>query len=43
MYQLSRKNYLGRNLMRMRKHFPEEYKFFPPTWILPAEYCDFKN
>lgn len=35
MYYLSRKNYLGRNLMKMRKQFPEEYKFFPETWILP--------
>ncbi len=28
--------------MRMRKNFPEDYKFFPPTWLLPAEYSDFK-
>jgi tubulin polyglutamylase TTLL6/13 len=35
MYHLSRKNYLARNLMRMHHLFPEEYDFFPPTWILP--------
>jgi len=42
MYSLARKNHLGRNLMRMRKNFPDHYKFFPPTWLLPAEYSDFK-
>lgn len=25
MYALARKNYLGRNLMKMRKLFPEQY------------------
>ena len=43
MHSLGRKNHLGRNLMKMRKHFPDDYKFFPPTWLLPAEYSDFKN
>ena len=43
MFSLARKNHLGRNLMRMRKSFPEHYKFFPPTWLLPAEYGDFKS
>lgn len=42
MYSLARKNHLGRNLMRMRKNFPEHFKFFPPTWLLPAEYSDFR-
>jgi len=27
----------------MAKFFPEEYKFFPQTWLLPAEYGDFSN
>lgn len=36
MFCLSRKNYLGRNLMKMRKKFPEQYKFFPLTWMLPS-------
>ncbi len=29
---------LARNLNRMAKVFPQEYAFFPPTWVLPAEY-----
>ena len=29
MYALARKNNLARNLQRMLKHYPEEYKFFP--------------
>ncbi|CAD8074759.1 unnamed protein product [Paramecium primaurelia] len=43
MYSLARKNHLGKNLMKMRKQFPNDYKFFPQTWLLPAEYGDFKN
>ena len=39
---LARKNFLGRNLMKMRKLFPKEYKFFPQTWILPLDLYDFK-
>ena len=42
-YSISRKNNLGRNLERMRRFFPEKYKFFPPTWILPAEWADFRS
>lgn len=40
---LARKNHLGRNLMRIRKALPVDYNFFPPTWLLPAEWADFKN
>lgn len=29
MFSLSRKNHLGRNLMKMRNKFPYDYKFFP--------------
>lgn len=43
MYALSRKNHLGRNLMKMMKHFPHDYRFFPRTWLLPYEMVDFKN
>ena len=39
---LARKNFLGRNLMKMRKLFPKEYKFCPQTWILPLDLYDFK-
>jgi len=39
---LARKNNLGKNLMRMRKEFPKEFGFFPPTWLLPYEWKEFK-
>ena len=28
---------------RMKKHFPEDYRFFPNTWILPADYALLQN
>lgn len=34
---LSKKNFLGRSLMKMAKIFPKEYSFFPPTWSVPSE------
>lgn len=37
MAEICRKDLLGRNLTRMRKHFPKEYNFFPRTWVMPAE------
>lgn len=43
MSSITRKNNLGRNLLRMRKQFPKEYKFFPDTWILPTDLTDFKS
>ncbi len=43
MYNLARKNHLARNLQRMQRHFPEAYKFFPHTWLLPSEYSDFRS
>jgi tubulin polyglutamylase TTLL6/13 len=42
MYSLARKNNLARNLSRMRKIFPKEYRFFPPTWQLPSEWSEFR-
>jgi tubulin polyglutamylase TTLL6/13 len=36
MFTLSRKNNLGKHLMDMRKKFVE-YKYFPKTYILPAD------
>lgn len=29
--------------MRMKKIFPNEYDFFPPTWNLPQEMNDFRQ
>lgn len=43
MYALARKDHLARNLNRMQKRFPEDYKFFPQTWLLPAEFGDFRK
>ena len=37
-YVIARKNLLGLNLMAMRSKFPEEYNFFPLTWMLPSQY-----
>ena len=37
---ITKKNQLARNLMRMKKLFPEDYNFFPKTWILPNEAHD---
>ena len=41
--QLSRKDCLARNLMRLQKTFPQEFSFFPKSWVLPAEYGDLKK
>lgn len=35
MNTLSRKNTLARNLKKMQEIFPEEYQFFPKTFLLP--------
>lgn len=40
---LARKNLLGLNLMAMRDQFPEEYKFFPETWVIPLQYPKFRS
>lgn len=40
MYALARKNYLAKNLNRLRKIYPKEFSFFPKTWLIPAEYSE---
>lgn len=42
MYTLSRKDTLAHNLNTMKKAFPDEYNFFPETWILPKDHFDLK-
>ena len=43
MYVVTRKNYLARNLVKMQRAFPEDYKFFPRTWLIPQEASDFRK
>jgi len=38
---IARKNNLGKNLMKMKKSFPETYNFFPKTYLLPTDYQEF--
>ncbi|NXD65380.1 TTL13 polyglutamylase, partial [Eolophus roseicapillus] len=42
MIEICRKDLLARNLNRMLRLFPKEYKIFPRTWCLPADYGDFR-
>ncbi|XP_053367425.1 tubulin polyglutamylase ttll6 isoform X1 [Clarias gariepinus] len=42
MNEICRKDLLAKNLNRMLKLFPKDYKFFPRTWCLPADYSDFQ-
>lgn len=32
---ITKKNTLAKQLSQMKKQFPEEYKYFPKSWILP--------
>jgi hypothetical protein len=34
---------LARNLMKMQRAFPNEYKFFPKTWLIPQESQAFRS
>jgi tubulin polyglutamylase TTLL6/13 len=43
MFNLSRKNYLARHLVRMTRNFPQQYAFYPKTWVLPAEHNDLRQ
>jgi tubulin polyglutamylase TTLL6/13 len=43
MYNIARKSNLAWNLVRLQRAFPEEYDFFPRTWVLPADYADLKS
>lgn len=41
-YMLGRKNFLARNLTKMKKKHPEDFDFIPKTWLLPFQYEDVK-
>ncbi|KAL0216740.1 hypothetical protein P9112_008924 [Eukaryota sp. TZLM1-RC] len=43
MSEIARKDNLARNLTRMHKLHPEEYDFFPLTWVIPQEIIEFRN
>ncbi|OMJ90247.1 hypothetical protein SteCoe_7451 [Stentor coeruleus] len=43
MHGICKKNYLAWNLNKMMKLFPNEYNFYPKTWVLPGDYIDFKQ
>ncbi|CAK56184.1 unnamed protein product (macronuclear) [Paramecium tetraurelia] len=43
MYCIARKNYLGKNLNKMAKQFPEEFDFYPKTWMLPSDISDLRQ
>lgn len=40
---IAKKHNLAKNLMRMHKAFPNEYNFFPKTWVLPHQTMDLRN
>lgn len=43
MSNVARKGRLAQNLGRMRRSFPNEFSFYPRTWVLPAEWASFKT
>ncbi|CAN0111210.1 unnamed protein product [Scytosiphon promiscuus] len=43
MSNVARKGRLAQNLDRMRRKFPQEYSFYPRTWVLPVEWGAFKT
>ena len=42
MFGISRKDYLARNLKKMKGVYSDDYDFFPQTWLIPTELFDFK-
>lgn len=43
MYAITRKNYLASNIAKMVKVYGNEYKFHPPTWLLPQDWNGFQQ
>jgi tubulin polyglutamylase TTLL6/13 len=43
MYEISKKNHLAKNLNQIREAFPEDYDFYPKTWILPQDLYQLKS
>jgi tubulin polyglutamylase TTLL6/13 len=42
-YELAKKNLLAKNLGKLQKVLPNDYDFFPKTWILPTDSKLFKE
>lgn len=38
MHEICRKDLLAKNLLAMQKLAPEQYDFFPPSWVFPYDY-----
>jgi tubulin polyglutamylase TTLL6/13 len=43
MQNIARKNTLSINLKRFKKAFPDEYNFFPPTWLYPSDFHEIQE
>ena len=43
MYSISRKNYLAMNLTKLKKRFPEDYNFFPRSWLYPCDSSELRH
>lgn len=43
MLNICRKNLMGYHLNRMQKLFPDEYNYYPKTFLLPQDWIDFKS
>ena len=42
MHELARKNYLAKNLNKMQKLYPNDFNFYPKTWLYPSEFPSLK-
>ena len=38
MSEISRKDALARNMLKMYKVLPQEFDFVPKTWLMPSDY-----
>lgn len=43
MLNICRKNLMGFHLNKMQKLFPDDYNFFPKTFLLPQDWLEFKS
>mmetsp|Transcript_34641 Transcript_34641/g.52993 ORF Transcript_34641/g.52993 Transcript_34641/m.52993 type:complete len:194 (+) Transcript_34641:295-876(+) len=42
-YNLAKKNMLGRHLMKIKRLLPDHYAFFPQTYMLPHDFREFSE